>query len=67
MAAAQLKKSNAHIRQEAHALVDQMKAGATWDDLAYAMEVRADIEAGLADIEAGRVYTTEEVRKVLGL
>lgn len=67
MATAQLKKPQIQIKQEAHALVDQMKRGATWDDLAYAMEVRADIEAGLADIAAGRVYTTEEVRKSLGL
>lgn len=67
MATAQLKKSPVEIKSEAHALVDRMADGASWDDLAYAMEVRADIEAGLADVEAGRVYTTEQVRKALGL
>ena len=67
MATAQLKKPQAHIRQEAHALIDQMKPSATWDDLAYTIEVRASIERGLADIKAGRVVTHEEVCREFGL
>jgi len=40
---------------------------ATWDEVAYHMEVRASIEQGLADVKAGRVHTHEEVRKYFGL
>ena len=67
MPAALLKKPRASVKQDAHALVDQLAANATWDDLAYTVEVRASIERGLADIKAGRVVTTEELRREFGL
>jgi len=59
--------STTDIKEQAHALIDNLDDTATWDDVAYHMEVRASIEQGLADVEAGRVYTTEEVRKHFGL
>lgn len=42
------------IRDDAKRLVDQLPAGAGWDDLAYEVYVRQAIEQGLADAEAGR-------------
>jgi len=42
------------IRDDARRLVDQLPAGAGWDDLAYEVYVRQAIEQGLADAEAGR-------------
>jgi predicted transcriptional regulator len=59
--------STTDVKEQAHALIDSLDDTATWDDVAYHMEVRASIEQGLADSKAGRVYTTEEVRKHFGL
>jgi len=59
--------STANVKQQAHALIDSLEEDATWDDVAYHMEVRASIERGLDDSKAGRVYTHEEVRKHFGL
>ena len=40
---------------------------ATMEDVLYRAYVLTQIDAGLADLEAGRVYTTEEVGASLGL
>ncbi len=42
------------IRPDAKRLVDQLPAGASWDDLAYEIYVRQSIEQGVADADAGR-------------
>jgi predicted transcriptional regulator len=42
------------IRPDAKRLVDQLPAGASWDDLAYEIYVRQSIEHGVADADAGR-------------
>jgi hypothetical protein len=39
------------IKQRAHELVEALPDDATWQDLLYAAELRADAEAGLADAE----------------
>jgi predicted transcriptional regulator len=49
-----------NIKPDARQLVDSLPYSATWDDLAYEVYVRASIEAGLADAEAGRTVTHEE-------
>lgn len=54
-------------RQQAHRLLDTLPEDASWERLAYALEVRADIEAGLADVAAGRVTSVAEVRREFGL
>ena len=51
------------VKQQAHDLIDQLPDSATWDEIAYRMEVRASIERGLADSEASRVTSQEEVEK----
>jgi predicted transcriptional regulator len=48
------------LKQEAHRLVDQLPADASWDDLMYEVYVRQAVEGGLQDAEAGRVVTHEE-------
>ena len=55
------------LKQQAHELIDSLDDSATWDEVAYHMEVRASNEQGLADIKAGRMHTHEEVRKHFGL
>jgi hypothetical protein len=54
-------------KELAHKLIDQLPDAATWQDVLYFLEVRADIEAGLADIHAGRVDKVSDVRKEYGL
>jgi predicted transcriptional regulator len=47
------------IRDDAKRLIDQLPAGASWDDLAYEVYVRQAIEQGLADANAGRTMDHE--------
>lgn len=58
---------HATVKQQAHELIDELPDSTTWDELAYRIEVRASIERGLADIEAGRVIPQEDVEKRFGL
>lgn len=57
----------ATLKQKAHALIDQLPETASWDDLAYEMDLRASIERGLADSRAGRVIPVEDLMKELGI
>ena len=43
------------VKQRAHELIEALPEDATWQDLLYALELRADIDAGLQDAKAGRV------------
>lgn len=55
------------LKQQAHVLIDSLPESATWDDVAYEAELRASIEHGLADSEAGRVVAVEDLMKELGI
>ena len=55
------------IKEEAHALVEKLPENATWDDLMEEIYVRQAIERGLADSEAGRTRSVEDVRSKYGL
>jgi hypothetical protein len=55
------------LKQTAHQLIDSLPDDATWETLLYTLQVRHDIEAGLADAAANRVYSTAEVRARLGV
>jgi predicted transcriptional regulator len=57
----------ASIKTSAHELIDQLPESVSWSELAYHIEVRASIERGIEDADAGRTYTTDEVKKRLGL
>jgi len=54
-------------KQQARALIDALPDNVTWSELAYRLEVRADIEEGLAEVKAGRVVSTTELRRDFGL
>jgi hypothetical protein len=54
-------------KEQAHKLVDQMPAQATWDDLMREIYVRQVVEQGLADSKAGRTKSVNEVRAKYGL
>ena len=62
------------IKQRAHELIEALPDDATWQDLLYALDLRADAEAGRADAEAGRadakagrLTEAEELRRDYGL
>jgi hypothetical protein len=54
-------------KEEAHKLIDQLPANATWDDLMHEIYVREAIEKGLEDSKAGRTKDVAEIRKKYGL
>jgi len=55
------------VKTNARQLIDQLPENATWDDVAYEIAVRRSIEKGLADLDAGRIYTSEALLESLGL
>jgi len=50
-------------KEEAHKLIDQLRADATWDDLMHEIYVREAIERGLEYSKAGR--TKDDHNKLL--
>ena len=53
-------------RQHVHQIADALPPEATWDDVRYQVELRASIERGLADVEAGRVIAVEDLIREFG-
>ncbi len=53
------------IKEQARELVDQLPDDATWKDLLYEIYVRQEIEAGLRDLDEGRVMTQAEAEQHL--
>ena len=58
--------STVFSKEEAHKLIDQLPANATWDDLMHEIYVRETIEKGLEDSKAGRTRDVAEIRKNYG-
>jgi coenzyme F420-reducing hydrogenase alpha subunit len=56
-----------NVKEEARKLIDKLPDDSTWDDLMHEIYVRQAIEGGLADSEAGRGTSVEQVRKDFGL
>lgn len=54
-----------HIKEEAVKLIQQLPDDATWEDLTRLMLERQMIDEGIADLEAGRVWTSDEIRENL--
>lgn len=50
-------------KEDAHRLIDQLPANATWDDLMHEIYVREAIEKGLEDSNAGRTKNAKEIRR----
>ncbi len=59
--------SPTNVKQAAHQLIDRLPEEVTWDEVAYQIEVRASIERGLADADAGRLIPQEEIEKHFGI
>ena len=58
---------SAVFKQQAHQMIDELPDTAGWNELIYRMQVRKDIEAGLADSKAGRVTDADALIKELEL
>jgi hypothetical protein len=54
-------------KEDAHQLVEQLPAGATWEDLMREIYVRAASEEGLEDSRSGRTKDAAEIRRKYGL
>ena len=59
--------STLSVKQQARSLVETLPDNCTWDDIMYQVYVVLAIEAGLADSQAGRVKSVDEVRSLFGL
>lgn len=55
------------VKSKAIKLVQGLPASSTWDDLMYHVYVRQKIEAGLSDVQAGRVHSHASIRKEFAL
>jgi hypothetical protein len=55
------------IKEEALKLKESLRDGASWEDLTCLMLERQLIEEGIADIAAGRGWTSDQIREKLGM
>lgn len=55
------------IKQTAHRLIDDLPDDTSWEKLLYTLQIRYDIEAGLAESEANQVVSSAELRQQLGI
>lgn len=55
------------FKQKAHELIDQLPDDATWHDVTEALAVAENIEAGLAESDAGLGVDTATLRRHFGL
>jgi len=54
-----------HVKEEARRLVDELPENATWADFARLVIERQRVEEGIADLDAGITWTSDEVRDKL--
>jgi predicted transcriptional regulator len=52
------------VKDEVRKLLDEIPEEATWDDIMYEFYVRKKVELGLADLDAGRMVSHEEVENI---
>lgn len=55
------------LKQYLHTLADELPDTATTDEALYHLVLRREIEAGLADSEAGRTRPIEEIMQRYGM
>lgn len=52
-----------NVKADALAMIQAMPDDVTWEQLAYRIALRAKLEHGMAEIEAGRGIPHEQVKK----
>ena len=53
------------IKEEALRLIDELPEDATWSDLARLVVERQRVEEGIADLDAGIVWSSDDIRDKL--
>lgn len=61
-----MKANQRTLKSRALDLVRKLPEEATWDDLMHEIYVRQKIEAGLKDVEEGRVYSHASIKREFG-
>ena len=54
------------VKQDAISLISNLPDNVSWDDVMYHMYVRQKIERGKEAAKQGKVYSSEEARRMLG-
>jgi hypothetical protein len=55
------------IKEEARRLVEELPENATWSDFVRLVVERQRVEEGIADLDAGIAWTSDEIRNKLGI
>lgn len=55
------------VKDEARRLIDALPDSATWEDVSRTVFERLLIEEGIADLDNGRVWTSDQIREKLGM
>ena len=55
------------LKEEARKLIEALPDDATWEDFTRLVFERQMIEEGIADLEAGRTWTSAQIREKLGI
>ena len=55
------------VKSQAIKVIRTLPESSSWDDVMYRLYVRQKIDAGLADVRAGRVHSHEVIRKEFAL
>jgi len=53
---------NPNAKSHARETIDQLPENASWDDVMYELYVREAIDAGLADVAAGRTIPQDQMK-----
>ncbi len=53
------------IKEEAKKLIDKLPDEVTWDDIMAEFYFRQQVEQGLRDVKEGRVFSHEQIKKMV--
>lgn len=56
-----------HVKEEARRLVEELPENVSWADFARLVIERQRVEEGLTDLDAGASWTSDDIRKKLGI
>ena len=56
-----------HVKEEARKLVEELPENVSWADFARLVIERQRVEEGLNDLDAGAIWTSDDIREKLGI
>lgn len=56
-----------HVKEEARKLVEELPENVSWADFARLVIERQRVEEGFNDLEAGVIWTSDDIREKLGI